>query len=150
MKVLFHHNVIASIWEKDDRFLHSFAAYDVCMLRKYHVHIAAHSLPNLEERLATQTSLSREEIRATINQLFDLFSIADITESDCRHACISTIPNMKDALVVACAERNNIDIMIAHNKNAFGLSSVPIMTPEEFVNTYKPANMEYSEESLEA
>lgn len=146
VKVLFDTNVILDIWKKDDFFLNSFAAYDVCLLRRWTTCIAATSVPDLEYLLAARGILPRDQVRSTMGKLLELFEVTDVAECDCRLAQASEMPDMEDGIIAFSAMRNKVDTIVTRNKRDYELSPVPALTPQEFVAAYKPASIEYDEE----
>lgn len=145
MKVLFDSSVILSIWKKDKFFLNSFAAYDVCMLRKWEACISVNAIPHLEQQLAAHGGLSQQELRDTMERLFDMFSVLDVAECDCRLAYASNMHSTRDAMVAFSAKRNNVDVIITRSKRNFAESPVSTLTPTEFVAAHKPSGVEYNE-----
>lgn len=148
MKVLFDTNVILDIWKKDDFFLSSFAAYDVCMLRRWDACVSVTSIPDLEYLLVARGVLSRGQVHAAMENLFAMFDVVDANSCDCLLAHTSGMPDLEDGIIAYAADRNGIDTIVTRNKRNFELSPVPALTPEEFVSAYAPANINYAEELL--
>ena len=72
--------------------------------------------------------------RAVLNKLFMIFEVLDTAGMDCRHAIPSAISDFEDAVMVETAVRTEMDCIITRNVKDFTNSSVPIFTPDEFLN----------------
>lgn len=66
-------------------------------------------------------------------KLLDYVSILDVTDSDCRKAINSDIPDFEDAVLVECAIRNKMDYIITDNLKDFSKSSVPAIDSNDFI-----------------
>lgn len=148
VKVLFDTNVILDIWKKDDFFLNSFAAYDVCMLRRWDTCIAATCVPDLEYLLVARGILSRRQVREAMSNLFEMFDVVDVSKCDCLLAHASDMPDLEDGIIAFAAQRNKVDAIVTRNERDYELSPVPALTPKGFVRAYKPAGVDYAEEML--
>jgi predicted nucleic acid-binding protein len=63
-------------------------------------------------------------------------SIHEASEQDCWNALISPISDLEDAVVANCAERHKLDYIITRNTKDFSCSSVPAITPGEFMGKH--------------
>lgn len=144
MKVLFDTNVIIDIWKQDDRFFpNSFAAYDVCMLRKWETFIAVTAVPDIEYLLHARGILSTKQVAQAMDNLFSMFGVIDAQECDCLLAKDSNMPDLEDGIIAYSAYRNRIDTIVTRNCKDFATSLVPALTPAQFVEAYKPTDVEY-------
>ena len=148
MKVLFDTNVIVDVFQRNAFCLHSFAAYDVCLLRNYEPYLAASTLPDLaflfRRRLPSATMTSHE----MLGSVLELFRILDVAEADCRAAYRSSMPDFEDALIAFAAQRCGVDLIVTRNLEDFAASPVPCMTPQAFVETCKPHGVSYEDITL--
>ena len=143
MKVCFDTNVVIDIAGKTDWFLDSYASYDVALLRKFDTCITAASTTDIVYVLHRR-GMSMQESSKQLPSLFFMFDVLDVTESDCRRAYENEMRDYEDALIAECCARNAVDIIVTRNKKDFGSSPVPALTPKEFIDLYKPSNVEYS------
>lgn len=72
--------------------------------------------------------------RAVLNKLFMIFEVLDTAGMDCRHAIPSAISDFEDAVMVETAVRTEMDCIITRNVKDFTNSTVPVFTPDEFLN----------------
>ena len=142
--MLFDTNVIVDILQNNEFCLYSYAAYDVCLTRGYRPCLAVSTLPDLEYLLHARRIASGDEAKQHLGTILELFSIMDMAECDCILAHESSLPDFEDALIAFAAHRTGMDCIITRDKRGFANGPVPSMTPEAFVETYKPADVEYS------
>jgi predicted nucleic acid-binding protein len=144
MKVLFDTNIIIDIWKQDQEFFRdSFAAYDVCMLRKWETCITVTAVPDIEYLLHVRGILSKEQVTQAMDNLFSMFDIIDAQQCDCMIAKKSDMPDLEDGIIAFSAYRNRIDTIVTRNVKDFKTSPIPAITPAQFVATYKPNNIDY-------
>jgi predicted nucleic acid-binding protein len=79
----------------------------------------------------------QEKAKNNLTKILKLYSIIDITESDCQNALRSDIPDYEDAVLVESASRNNIDCIVTRNTKDFKNSRIPVYTPVEFLEILK-------------
>lgn len=82
-----------------------------------------------------------EETRAKIRDLLNLLKVLDVNESDVKSSLSYEKKDAEDGLVLACAERHKIDIIVTRNKKDFKSIKLKIMSPEDF-NLYIEKNNE--------
>lgn len=75
------------------------------------------------------------QCRQALLKLFTLFSILDVTGSDCEKALELPIPDYEDALLDACAKRGKVDCIITRNLKDFNNSPVKTISPEDFLKS---------------
>lgn len=143
MKVLFDVNVIIDIWGKTEDFAFSFEAMDVALVREFELCITASMTPSIVYLLSARKLMSQKDARKAFGDLVSLVEILDVTASDCQRAHGALGGDYEDDLIACSAKRNGVDVIVTRNKRDFAKSPVPALTPEEFVNAYKPDNMEY-------
>ena len=144
MRVLFDINVIIDIWKQDDKFFpNSFAVYDICMFRKWETYIAVTAAPDIEYLLQARKILSNKQVAQAMNNLFSMFSVIDAQQCDCLLAKDSDMPDLEDGIIAFSAYRNRIDTIVTRNCKDFKTSPVPALTPAQFVEAYKPADIRY-------
>lgn len=91
---------------------------------------------------------SKGEARLTVAKLTDLFTLVDVTVSDYLLAAQSPMKDFEDALIAYAAQCSGVDVIITRNKKDFELSPIPALTPNEFLDMYKPKNYLYEEVEL--
>ncbi len=63
-------------------------------------------------------------------KLYELFYILDVTFGDCQEALSSEIKDYEDAVVVSCANRNQIDYIVTGNVRNYECSKVKTLLPD--------------------
>ena len=148
MNVLFDTNVIVDILQNNEFCLHSYAAYDVCLIRSYRPCLAVSAMPDLEYLLHARKIASGAQVKRYLGTILELFNVMDMAECDCVLAHESSLPDFEDAMIAFAAKRTGMDCIITRDERGFKNGPVPYMTPEAFVETYKPDDINYSEIDL--
>lgn len=143
MKVCFDTNVIIDIWGRTEGFFAPYSSLDVALSEGMDVCISAGSLFDFAYILAARKHASKKQARQMISEVLDVFKVLDLTVSDARQANESAMNDYEDGLIVYSASRCNVDFIITGNKKDFVKSPVPVLTPEQFVDIYKPDYLEY-------
>lgn len=98
----------------EDMFITASSATDIYYLTRKHLHNA-------------------EQAKNTISKLYELFSIIDVTASDCQEALSSEVKDYEDAVVAGCANRNRMDYIITRNIRDYEYSKVKALLPDELL-----------------
>ena len=148
MKLVFDTCVVIDILGKGNFFADSFTTYDIAQFKKMDVFLSASSTTDIVYLLQSRKLTSKTSARKIAADLCDLFTTLDNTASDCKQAALSDMPDYEDALIAYAAQRQNVDFIITRNKKDFAHSPVPVLTPTEFVDLYKPTCLNYKEISF--
>lgn len=71
--------------------------------------------------------------REVLTKLFTLFEVLDTAGIDCRRAIPSPVSDFEDAVMIETAARTEMDCIVTRNSDDFKKSSVPVLSPKEFV-----------------
>ena len=145
MRILFDTCVVADILGKTRFFKDAFTAYDVALFKKMDVCLSASSTTDIAYLLHSRGFMNRKDARSVIGVLADQFDIVDNTAADARRAFESAMPDYEDALIAYAASRSGVDFIVTRNEKDFALSPVPAVSPERFVELYKPSCLSYEE-----
>ncbi len=74
-----------------------------------------------------------KQSRSALSKLFTIFEVLDTASTDCRHAIPSQVSDYEDAVMIATAERSEVDCIVTRNTHDYAKSSVTVFTPEEFI-----------------
>lgn len=143
MKICFDTNIILDIFARAEQFPESVFAYDIASIRHFECFISASAVTDVAY-LLHRLGNTKPQTKKTMKTLFEMFSIFDTNENDCHHALDSDITDYEDALLSTSAERHLIDLIVTRDKRDFKNSEVPILSPDEFVEQFKPPNYEYA------
>ncbi len=72
--------------------------------------------------------------RKVLQNLLEIFSLADTAGSDCRNALLSETADFEDAVMIETARRIKADCIVTRNKKDYLKSPVAVMSPEEFLS----------------
>lgn len=75
------------------------------------------------------------QCREALLKLFTLFTVLDVTGSDCRNALELPMPDYEDALLAACAKQCKVDCVVTRNIKDFVSSPVQALTPDDFLKS---------------
>lgn len=143
MDILFDTNVVIDLFTDSADFEAAFTAVDVALLRNFKLCIPACSTPTIRYLLTARKLMRPAEAKEAFGKLFDLFDIVDTTASDCHTAREHEYRDYEDDLIAYSAKRAGIDFIITRNACDFEKSPVPILSPGEFVDLFKPRDIEY-------
>ncbi len=147
MKVYFDSNVIIDILAQSDWVAQSLAAYDAATLHHWSVFVSASAVSDIVYVLHRR-GLSCEQAAEKVPLLLELFNVIDVSRADCEVAAASSMTDFEDALIAAAASRHGMDLIVTRDQKGFTGSSVKTMSPAEFVESFKPANVEYEAAEL--
>lgn len=72
--------------------------------------------------------------REVLNKLFSLFEVADTAGIDCRRAIPSPVSDFEDAVMIETAARTEVDCIVTRNEHDFVKSTVPVLSPKDFLS----------------
>lgn len=147
MRFCFDTCIAIDIAQKSERFAVSFAAFDVALVCQHEVFLPVQAMPTIPYVLHRRGLSNREALHET-RVLSQLFRILDATESDVRQAFECSMPDFEDAIIAQAAARNGVDFIITNNLKDFENSPVRALSPQQFVEFFKPRDYTYQEASL--
>ena len=80
--------------------------------------------------------------RKVISALLGLFEILDTKGEDCQNAIGIENGDYEDAILISTAQREKVDSIITRNPQDFLCSSVPVLSPDEFLPRLQPKETE--------
>lgn len=143
MNVLFDTNVIIDLFTDSDDFERAFTAIDVALLRDFKLWIPACITPSIRYLLTARKLMTAPQARVAFGQLLELFAIVDTTAGDCLTAYEREHRDYEDDLIMVSAQRTGMDFIVTRNGKDFEKSPVPVLAPREFVELFKPPDIEY-------
>lgn len=148
MKVLFDTCVVIDIFGRSSFFFDSFCAYDVALIRGFDPCLSVSSTTDICYLLHARGFADKKRAAELTAKCLDLFDLIENTGQDCMRACDNSISDYEDALIATSAYRAGVDLIITRNAKDFRESPVAAMTPAQFVETFKPAGVNYEEIEL--
>ena len=145
MKVLFDTCIVVDILGKSKFFKDAFVAYDIALFKKMDVCISASSTTDIVYLLHSRGFMSNAKARSVIGALLDEFEIIDNTATDVERAYKSEMKDYEDALIAYAAQRTGVNFIITRNAKDFAASPVPAISPEKFIEIYKPSCLTYED-----
>ena len=83
-----------------------------------------------------------KQARVITRNLLILFELVDTLAIDCKNAYNIMNGDYEDAILIATAERESADYIITRNPDHFKVSTIPILSPSEFVLILYPKDTE--------
>lgn len=136
MIVLIDTNIILDMLEKREPFYESSNnVLSLCASKKIKGCIALHTISNLYYIL--RKNYSAEDRRRLILGILRFLQVTNISHENVRHALErNDLPDFEDCLQDECAAQNHADYIITRNTNDFLTSSIPAITPSDFLIQY--------------
>lgn len=132
MKVLIDTNIILDVFCKRPEFYEDSAKiFKLCEVNKISGVISALTVPNIIYILRKE--LDAEKTKEILDNLFLIFSVADLQADDLRKAADMKFKDYEDAVQSACAARVKADFIVTRNIRDFTESRVAVIRPEEFL-----------------
>ena len=147
MNVCFDVNTVVYLYSDAPEQANVLFAYDVANLRRFKVFVPACSLADINYVLH-RCGLSGAKLEKAMGHLFEMFDVFDVIGQDGRRAATNPMRDFEDALIAESAARNGMDVILTYNCKDFAASPVQAMTPKQFMESFKPANIEYAEVRL--
>ena len=69
-----------------------------------------------------------------MKKLVILFDVITVTKEDCLRAFETNIQDYEDSLLFVCAFKWSADVIVTRNPADFSNSSIPIISPEDFLD----------------
>lgn len=73
------------------------------------------------------------KVRGILLDLLDILTLSDSMTEDAVNAIFSPVNDYEDALMIMTAERIRADVIVTRNTRDYRLSSIPVYSPEEFL-----------------
>ncbi len=137
MVVLIDTNIILDVLEKRTPFYESSnKILFYCATGKLKGYVALHSISNIFYIL--RKHLSAQDRRRLLLGLLDFLQVANATHEGVRHALMKDdFPDFEDCLQEECAKQVAANYIITRNTADFLVSSIPSITPADFVNQFR-------------
>ena len=133
MRILIDTNVILDIVQKREPFFaDSYQALRKAIEADAECLISASAATDIFYMLC-KAFQSAQKAKERIEQLSQIVTFADVQGVDIHTALIRSMPDFEDAVVDAVAERNGASYILTRNIKDFAGSSVPAITPTEFL-----------------
>ena len=133
MRILIDTNIILDIVQKQEPFFaDSYQALRKAIETNVECLISASAATDIFYMLR-RAFQSSQKAKERIEQLSQIFAFADVQGADIQTALMRSMPDFEDAVVDAVAERSGASYILTRNIKDFAGSSVPAVTPAEFL-----------------
>ncbi len=133
MRILIDTNIILDIVQKREPFFaDSYQALRKAIETNAECLISASAATDIFYMLR-RAFQSSQKAKERIEQLSQIFAFADVQGSDIQTALMCSMPDFEEAVVDAVAERSGASYILTRNIRDFAGSSVPAVTPAEFL-----------------
>ena len=107
--------------------------FDMALLRKDKLIIYNLSIVNAHYIVKKLAGVTEQALRLALHNICTTCEIAPFTPSITIKALVSPFKDFEDATQYYCAIENNCDVILTNNIKDFSLSSLPVMTVNEFL-----------------
>ena len=107
--------------------------FDMALLRNDKLVISNLSIVNAHFVVKKLAGVTEQALRLALHNICITCEIASFTPSITLKALASPFNDFEDATQYYCALENNCDVILTNNVKDFKLSSLPVMTVEEFL-----------------
>ncbi len=136
MRIIIDNNVIIDVFQNRKPFVKfSSRILRLAETKQIKGYITANSITDIHYVLKRSLK-DKQKLYTAIDILLKLVDIIDVTAKDVRKAFHLGIRDFEDKLICVCAERIKIDYVITRNTKDFTNSSVPAITPEDFLTMF--------------
>lgn len=137
MKVLLDTNVILDVLQKRDPWFEDGKAIFLAIAAKqadgFITAKEAADIHFFARRQFKGEENTDKKARKILSDLLSLFEIVDTLGEDCLNAFGIENNDYEDAIMIASAQRANIDLIVTRNTAHFAPSSIPVYSPADFV-----------------
>ncbi len=136
MKVFFDTNVMLDVLgERDPFYLSAAKIVTLADQRKIKLFVSALSYATISYFLTKYYGL--EKTKEKLRKFKIISAICELDEIIIEKSLNSNFPDFEDSLQYFSALRTESDFIITRNGKDFKKSSIPVMTPDEFLNSLK-------------
>lgn len=136
MKVIIDNNIILDVFQNREPFIQfSSNILRLVETRQIKGFITANSITDIQYVL-NRSLKDKQKLYTIIDTLLQLINIIDVTGKDIKEAFHPKAIDFEDELISVCAKRANMDYIITRNTKDFKNSTVPAITPEDFLTNF--------------
>jgi predicted nucleic acid-binding protein len=133
MTVLLDTNILLDYLQKRPEFSNAERILDICADKKIFGYMPAHSIPDMYYIM--RKTYSDEERRSILPNLINVVPVISVDQK----RIVSALSNknffdFEDCLQTECASSFSADYIVTRNINDFSQSSVPPVSPQDFLN----------------
>jgi len=107
--------------------------FDMALLRNDKLVISNLSIVNAHYIVKKVSGVTEQALRIALHNICATCEIASFTLSITMKALVSPLKDFEDATQYYCALENNCDVILTNNVKDFNLSSLPVLTVEDFL-----------------
>ena len=134
MRLFIDTNVLIDLLIKRAPFYVNVAhVFDMALLRNDKLVISNLSIVNAHYIVKKLAGVTEQALRLALHNICITCEIASFTPNITLNALVSPFKDFEDAIQYYCAMENNCDVILTSNIKDFKLSSLPIMTVDEFL-----------------
>ena len=107
--------------------------FDRALLQKDKLVISNLSIVNAHYIVKKLAGVTEQALRSALHNICVTCEIASFTPSITMKSLVSPFKDFEDATQYYCALENNCDVILTNNVKDFNLSTLPVMTVDEFL-----------------
>ena len=134
MRLFIDTNVLIDLLiKRASAYAHVAQMFDTALLRKDKLVISNLSIVNAHYIVKKLAGVTEQGLRLALHNICITCEIAPFTPSITMKALVSPFKDFEDATQYYCALENNCDVILTNNIRDFNLSTLPVMTVDEFL-----------------
>ncbi|GHV33170.1 PIN domain-containing protein [Clostridia bacterium] len=139
MKIMIDSNVVVDVYQDRELFAdNSASVLKLSESGKVSGFITASMVTDIYFILGRHIK-DNDRLRQLVRKLLTTVTLTDVFAKDVTAALDSPVSDFEDALVAQCAKRVRADYIVTRNEKDFAKSTVPAITPEDFLHKFFPA-----------
>ncbi len=133
MRILIDTNIVLDILLKREPFFEtSYSALKQAVVNDIECLVSATAVTDIFYLLRKGLGDTRQA-KENLERLLQLVMVADVMALDIQAALSDSMPDFEDAVVHAVAARNKADYIMTRNTKDFAGTTVPAITPQDFI-----------------
>ena len=137
MRIFIDTNILIDLLiKRQPTYLSVAKLFDTAIKRKDAIVISNLSIVNAHYVVKKITDVQEEALRTALYNICTTCEIVPLNVGITMKSLISAFKDFEDATQYYCALENVCDVIVTNNKKDFKISSLPVMTSTEFLDSY--------------
>jgi predicted nucleic acid-binding protein len=133
-KILIDINVILDFLNKRNFYDLARQVMQLCSDKKVQGYVCAHEITTLSYFL--EKNRDSKMVNKILVSIMNMFTIIPVDENILRKSLTSKIKDFEDAVIEVSSLQNDVDYIISRDKDDFIDSSIPCLSPKDFLDIF--------------
>lgn len=136
MKIFLDTNVLIDFMgERPAYYMQAATIFSLGIDHRCEVAVSALSMVTANYICCERGTLSQADWRRKVNVMSEFVAVCSVDAVDIFSSCNSLWDDYEDCVQFQVAKRNGCDIIVTRNVRDFAHSDIPVMTPDEVINS---------------